>query len=73
VEIRGVLGDDDGTARVLQGRNRLVEDFRMLGLRPVAEVAFVIETDGEDLPRLAGYRRVTSESLREDPVSAYPP
>src|ERR1039458_5179619 len=54
VEVGGVARGDDGTAGVLQGSDRLIKDFGVRGLRPAAEVTFIVEADGEDLAWLAG-------------------
>src|ERR1019366_3862766 len=55
--VRRVARDNDGDFRMLERRDRLVEDLRMSGPRPASEVASVIQADGEDLAWLAGVQQ----------------
>jgi len=54
VEVLGAGGNEDGLAGGDEASGGFVEDFGFLGGGAGAEVAFVIEADGEDFGRLGG-------------------
>jgi hypothetical protein len=53
VEIDGIERNFDGIARVLQGGERLEENFGDFGDGPAIQVTAVVEPDAEDLGGLA--------------------
>ena len=54
----GVFGEDDGALGVEEGGEGLEEDAGDLGLLSAAEMAGVVEADGEDLGWLAGHEEL---------------